>query len=49
LKAVSFTARRAATVEAGAIVAVTANIVSGESDPIAPIAAPLHFPLPRPD
>ena len=30
------------------LVAVSASIVSGAADPIAPLAALLHFPLPRP-
>lgn len=32
-----------------ALVAVAANIVAGAQDPVAPVAALLHFPLPRPD
>lgn len=31
-----------------AVVAVAGNVVSGEPDPVAPIAALLHFPLPHP-
>ena len=31
-----------------AIVEVAANVMSGHPDPVAPVAALLHFPLPRP-
>ncbi len=31
-----------------ALVAVAANIVAGTADPVAPVAALLHFPLPKP-
>ena len=31
-----------------AIVALAANVMAGQADPVAPVAALLHFPLPRP-